>query len=82
MQVRGAGEALFIACEMEKRAIRLYERALALFADSPCQEAIRAILGDERNHLRQFSQNSRFTSTRDASKQKERLSTDSSEIFL
>ncbi len=56
MEIRDPGEAAYIACEMEKRAIRLYERALALFADSPCQEAIRAILGDERNHLRQFSQ--------------------------
>ena len=54
MEIRDPGEAAYIACEMEKRAIRLYERALALFADSPCQEAIRAILGDERNHLRQF----------------------------
>ena len=26
MQVRNTGEALYIACEMEKRAIRLYER--------------------------------------------------------
>ena len=56
MEIRDAGEAAFIACEMEKRAIRLYERALALFADGPCQEAIRAILSDERNHLYQFSQ--------------------------
>ena len=47
MQVRDTAEALFIACEMEKRAIRLYERALAVFADGPCQEAIRAILADE-----------------------------------
>ena len=53
--VRDAGEALFIACEMEKRAIRLYERALTVFADGPCAEAIRAILGDERHHLQQFS---------------------------
>ncbi len=54
--VRDAGEALFIACEMEKRAIRLYERALSVFPDSPCQAAVGAILSDERNHLRQFSQ--------------------------
>ncbi len=53
--VRDAGEALFIACEMEKRAIRLYERALAVFADGPCPEAIRAILADERRHLEQFT---------------------------
>ena len=56
MRVRDAEEALFIACEMEKRAIRLYERALTVFADGPCQEAIRAILTDERNHLKQFSE--------------------------
>ncbi len=54
MHVRDAGEALYIACEMEKRAIRLYERALVVFADGPCQEAIRAIVHDERRHLRQF----------------------------
>ena len=54
--VRDAGEALYLACEMEKRAIRLYERALNVFADAPCQAAIRAILCDERNHLAQFAQ--------------------------
>ena len=56
MEIKDAGEALYIACEMEKRAIRLYERALAVFPDASCQEAIRAILRDERNHLIQFSQ--------------------------
>ena len=53
LHVQNAGEALYIACEMEKRAIRLYERALVVFADGPCQEAIRAILHDERKHLQQ-----------------------------
>lgn len=56
MDIRCAGEALFIACQMEKRAIRLYERALAVFADGACQDAVRAILAEERNHLNQFSQ--------------------------
>lgn len=55
MKVQDAGEALYIACEMERRAIRLYERALAVFADGPCQAAIRAILSDERHHLEQFT---------------------------
>ena len=54
MQVRDTAEALYIACEMEKRAIRLYERALAVFADGPCREAIRVILADERRHLARF----------------------------
>ena len=35
MEIRGAGEALYIACEMEKRAIRLYERAMTVFAEGP-----------------------------------------------
>lgn len=55
MMIRDAGEALYIACEMEKRAIRLYERALMVFGDGPCREAISAILKDERGHLAQFS---------------------------
>ncbi len=55
MDIHGAGEALYIACQMEKRAIRLYERALALFADGACQDAVRSILAEERNHLDQFS---------------------------
>ena len=54
MDIHGAEEALYIACEMEKRAIRLYERALAVFPDGPCQAAIRAILCDEKHHLAQF----------------------------
>ena len=56
MNIRDAGEALYIACQMEKRAIRLYERALAVFADGVCQDAVRAILAEERSHLVQFSQ--------------------------
>ena len=56
MDIRCAGEALYIACQMEKRAIRLYERALAVFADGACQDAVRVILAEEKNHLAQFSQ--------------------------
>ncbi len=55
MEIKGAGEALYIACQMEKRAIRLYERALAVFEDGVCQDAVRAILDEERTHLDQFS---------------------------
>ncbi len=55
MDIRSAGEALFIACQMEKRAIRLYERALAIFEDGACQDAVRVILAEERNHLAHFS---------------------------
>ena len=55
MNIRGAGEALYIACQMEKRAIRLYERALAVFADGVCQDAVRSILAEEKSHLHQFT---------------------------
>ncbi len=55
MDIQGAGEALYIACQMEKRAIRLYERALAVFADGVFQDAVRSILAEEKNHLTQFS---------------------------
>lgn len=55
MNISDAGEALYIACEMEKRAIRLYERALVVFGDGPCHGSIAQILSDERNHFTQFS---------------------------
>lgn len=54
MDIRNAGEALYIASEMEKRAIRLYERALIVFSGAACRDAIQAILADERGHLCRF----------------------------
>ena len=54
MEVRSAGEALYIACQMERRAIQMYERAQLLFADGPCGREIEGILQDEREHLRRF----------------------------
>lgn len=54
MIIQSAGEAAFLACEMEKQAIRLYERALMLFADGPSGQAIREILAEEKSHLAQF----------------------------
>ena len=54
MEVQFAGQALLIACEMEKRAIKLYERALLLFSQEDIASAIRAILTEEKRHLSQF----------------------------
>lgn len=54
MDITEAGQALYIACEMERRAIRLYERALLLFDDAACREAVAAMLKEERRHLMQF----------------------------
>ena len=44
MQAKNAGEALYLASEMERRAVRLYERALLVFDRPDCQAAIRQIL--------------------------------------
>ena len=52
--VTAPGEAFFIASEMERRAVRLYERALQVFENTPCEELTREILCDEREHLRRF----------------------------
>ncbi len=43
-----------MACEMERQAIRLYERALMVFPDAPAAQAIRQILAEEKSHLAQF----------------------------
>ena len=56
MVVRNEGQALCVAVEMEKRAIRVYERALMLAADPQVIAGIREILADEKEHLRRFSE--------------------------
>lgn len=56
MIVRNEGQALCVAVEMEKRAIRVYERALMLATDPQVVAGIREILADEREHLRRFSE--------------------------
>ena len=56
MVVRNEGQALCVAVEMERRAIRVYERALMLASDSAVIAGIQEILEDEREHLRRFSE--------------------------
>lgn len=55
MVVHNQGQALCVAVEMERRAIRVYERALALSPAAEVAEGIRSILSDEREHLKRFS---------------------------
>ena len=56
MVVRNEGQALCVAVEMERRAIRVYERALMLAKDPAVIAGVREILADEREHLRRFSE--------------------------
>ena len=56
MIVRDQYQALSVAVEMEARAIRTYERALTLATKPEVQEGIRAILREEREHYRCFSE--------------------------
>ena len=56
MVVKNEGQALCVAVEMERRAIRVYERALMLATDKEVVAGIREILADEREHLRRFSE--------------------------
>lgn len=55
MVVRNEGQALCVAVEMERRAIRVYERALCLAIEPEVAEGIREILQEERAHLKRFS---------------------------
>lgn len=52
--VKNEKEALFIASEMEKRAIKLYERAAMVFKNSAVAAAVSDMLRDEREHLCRF----------------------------
>lgn len=56
MIVRNEQQALCVAVEMERRAIRVYERALMLANDSQVRAGIQEILADEKQHLRRFAQ--------------------------
>lgn len=53
--LRSQEQALAVAIEMEKRAIRIYERALMVIQDQAVEEGVREILADEREHLRRFT---------------------------
>ena len=55
MVVKNECQALCIAVEMERRAIRVYERALMLAQDEQVRAGIEEILADERRHLQRFS---------------------------
>lgn len=54
MVIRNECQALCVAVEMERRAIRVYERALMLAQDPQVQAGIREILSDEKEHLTRF----------------------------
>lgn len=56
MIVNNECQALCIAVEMERRAIRVYERALMLATDETVLAGIREILADEKRHLQRFSE--------------------------
>ena len=56
MVVRNEGQALCVAVEMERRAIRVYERALMLATEPAVVAGVKEILADEREHLRRFSE--------------------------
>lgn len=54
MIVRNQAEALLVAVEMERRAIRTYERALMMTEHPQVLEGIQDILADEQEHLSRF----------------------------
>lgn len=56
MVIRNEQQALCVAMEMEKRAIRVYERALMICRDEKVIAGIKDILADEKEHLRRFTE--------------------------
>lgn len=47
-------QAVYIASQMEKRAVSLYERALLVFAQGKMKQVLQELLEDERSHLSGF----------------------------
>ncbi|HNX61007.1 MAG TPA: ferritin-like domain-containing protein [Candidatus Limiplasma sp.] len=61
MKINSAQEALFVACEMERGAIQLYERSLMLLSSlgrekEPLRAHLASMLADEKQHLLQFQE--------------------------
>ena len=54
MVIGNERQALCVAVEMERRAIRVYERALMLVKDEEVRRGIEQILRDEKEHYRRF----------------------------
>ncbi|MGN0777653.1 MAG: hypothetical protein ACI4MJ_00750 [Aristaeellaceae bacterium] len=54
MVVRNEQQALTVAVEMEKRVIRIYERALMIADDPQVKQGIREIIKEEHEHLLRF----------------------------
>ena len=54
MVVRNEQQALTVAVEMEKRVIRIYERALMIADDLQVKQGIRDIIQEENEHLQRF----------------------------
>ena len=61
MMIRNDGHALTVAVEMERRAIRVYERALLMTGTPEVVDRLREILSDERRHLTRFEEMRRQT---------------------
>ncbi len=74
-------QALCVAMEMERRAIRIYERALMLTEDEQVRAGVEAILRDEREHLRRFGE-MRQCHPIDAQEEKQLLAAMGAEVIL
>lgn len=55
LQVKSEQEALFLACEMERRAIRVYERGVMISHDPAIKALLQKLHDDEKVHLAKFS---------------------------
>lgn len=55
LQVKSEQEALFLACEMERRAIRVYERGVMISHDPAIKTLLQKFHEDEKVHLMKFS---------------------------
>ncbi len=55
LQVKSEQEALFLACEMERRAVRVYERGVMISHDPAIKALLQKLHDDEKAHLAKFS---------------------------
>lgn len=61
MHIKTTQEALYVACEMERNAMHLYQRAMVLLKEmgrayDPVYERLALLYADEKRHLQMFEE--------------------------
>ena len=82
VQVNNEQEALFLACEMERRAVQVYERGVLVCREAALKDMLARFWGEEKEHLDRFSQMGKQLEDRQMDEQQLLLSAYAAQILF